>query len=285
VIITPARDEQDYIEKTITSVIAQSIQPKKWVIVNDGSKDNTPNIVEKYIKDYSWITTINRIDRGIRKPGVGVVEAFYDGYKIVDDTNWDFVVKLDADLFFESDYFEKCFHKFFCMDKLGIGGGTVISVSNNEKQILEKSPVFHVRGATKIYRKKCWLDIQGLELVVGWDTIDELRSNMMGWVTMTFMDIQIYQQRQTGAMNGLWKNSVKNGRANYITGYHPLFMILKFIKRFFQRPYFLGACGLFYGFISSYFLKDIKKINDKELIKFTRSAQLNKIMLKKTFWR
>ena len=128
VIVSPVRDEEQYIEKTIRSVIAQTIQPSEWIIVNDGSHDNTARIIDAFAKEYPWIKVVHRTDRGLRVPGTGVMEAFYDGYQSLEFAGWDFVLKLDGDVGLEPDYFERCFERFNQDPKLGICGG-VMSVS------------------------------------------------------------------------------------------------------------------------------------------------------------
>ena len=283
VIITPVRDEQEYIENTIKSVISQTLQPLQWIIVNDGSTDDTGTIIDNYAKTYSWIKAVHRRDRGARVAGGGVMEAFYDGYGAIDAVDWEFIVKLDGDLSFEPDYFKDCIEEFHRDPQLGVGGGMIYHEMNGNLE-LEKNPLFHVRGATKIYRKACWVAIGGLIKATGWDTIDEVKANMLGWKTRSFHRLKVIHHRFTGAADGTWRNAVKNGKANYISGYHPIFMVAKCIKRIFQRPYIIGAVGLFYGFINGY-SKGIPQIDDKKLIKYLRKQQLKRLMYKDSIWK
>ncbi|MGB6729294.1 MAG: glycosyltransferase family 2 protein, partial [Terracidiphilus sp.] len=109
VIITPVRDEEEHLEGTIESVCSQTVLPTEWVIVDDGSSDNTGTIADRYAEMHSWIHVLHRQNRGFRKSGGGVMEAFYDGYNTLQCRDWDFLVKLDGDLSFAADYFEKCF--------------------------------------------------------------------------------------------------------------------------------------------------------------------------------
>jgi hypothetical protein len=141
-----------------------------------------------------------------------------------------------------------------------------------------------VRGATKIYKKECWNDIGKLLKSPGWDTLDEVKANMFGWETHSFQDLKIVHYRPTGTADGIWKNYVKNGLGGYISGYHPLFMIFKCIKRIFQKPYLIPSIGLIYGFISGY-LNKVDQIDDKELIRYLRKQQLNRILFKKSIWK
>ena len=284
IVITPARNEQENIGHTIRSMAGQTCRPVLWVIVNDGSTDNTAAIIDSAAKEHPWIVAVHRADRGFRKQGGGVVEAFYDGFNRVPAQSWDYLIKFDADLSFEPDYFERCFHKFDEDARLGIGGGT-ISHPVNGMLVCESpgDPAFHVRGATKIYRRGCWDALGGLLQAPGWDTIDELKANMLGWTTRSFPDIPIQHHRFTGTADGTWKNYVKFGLANYITGYHPLFMAMKCFKRCGEKPYLIGAIGLGWGFCRGY-LKRSSRVSDPALIRYVRQQQLNKLLVRPSLW-
>lgn len=283
IVITPVRDEGAHIEKTILSMSAQTILPYEWIIVNDGSTDNTGQIVDHYSKKYAWIKPIHRSNRGFRKSGGGVVEAFNEGYSALATLQWDFLVKLDGDLSFDPDYFERCFKYFFAEPVLGIGGGEVYH-DNSGSLVLEKNPRFHVRGATKIYRKACWDALGGFIQAPGWDTLDEVKANMLGWTTHSFSDLKLIHHKYTGSADGTWGGWVKNGRANYIAGYHPLFMIVKCIKRALDKPYLISALGLFFGFITGY-LKGVQQVPDPALIRYLRHQQMNRLLLKNSIWK
>lgn len=280
IVITPVRNESLYIERTIKSVTSQTIKPFEWIIVNDGSTDDTGKIIDRYSKEFPWIRPIHRENRGYRKAGAGVVEAFYDGYNSLKSDDWEFIVKLDGDLSFDIDYFEKCFEKFHQDQTLGIGGGTIYHEIAGKLKA-EKTPIYHVRGATKIYRRECWYAIGGLLKVPGWDGIDEIKANMLGWKTKTFTDLKIVHHRYTGQADGTWRTWVKGGKANYIAGYHPLFMFFKCFKRLFQKPYFISSLGLFYGYISCYWDKT-PQINDKMLIDYLRKQQLKRLFFRES---
>jgi poly-beta-1,6-N-acetyl-D-glucosamine synthase len=283
VIITPARDEEAHLEQTILSVARQTLCPSQWIIVNDGSSDNTSAIIDHFAPRYHWITTLHRKNRGYREAGGGVMNAFYDGYDLIKVPDWDFLIKLDADLTFSVDYFEQCFSKFEKNPRLGIGGGAIFHDDNGQLK-LENNPRFHVRGATKIYRRECWDQLGGLLRAPGWDTIDELKANMLGWTTQTFIDQRITHQRFTGSADGAWKDCIKNGRANYITGYHPLFMLVKCIRRMGAKPYAQAAIGLWWGYLSSY-LKRTPQVQDRALIKYTRRQQMRRLLLQESIWK
>jgi glycosyltransferase involved in cell wall biosynthesis len=284
IVITPARNEQDHIGHTIRSMAGQICRPVLWVIVNDGSTDRTAEIIDAAAREYSWILPVHRTDRGFRQQGGGVIEAFYDGYEHVQSRPWDFLVKFDADLSFEPDYLERCLQKFAEDPRLGVGGGLICQQVDGDL-VCESpgDPAFHVRGATKIYRRDCWKAIGGLLQSPGWDTIDELKANMLGWTTRSFKDVPLQHHRYTGTADGTWKNYVKFGHANYITGYHPLFMALKCLKRSVQKPYLVGAAGLWWGFCRGY-VRRVAQVDDPELIHYVRRQQLNKLLLKPSLW-
>lgn len=284
IIITPVRNEGDHLAKTIESVAGQTVPPALWVIVNDGSSDNTKQVAEAGAAKHSWIRTMDRPDRGFRKPGGGVIEAFYDGYAVAQSVPWDFLAKLDGDLAFEPDYFQKCLACFQADPKLGIGGGGVYSDVNG-RLVYDSpgDPSFHVRGATKIYRRAVWEAIGGLLPSPGWDTLDELKANMLGWKSCSFKELKVRQLKPTGSADGAWRNSFKNGRANYISGYHPLFMLAKCVRRLFCKPYGIGAMALSCGYVSGYW-KGVPRVPDEQLIRYVRKQQLDRLLLRESLW-
>lgn len=280
VVITPVRNEAARFEQTCQAIVGQTIVPRAWVIVDDGSKDGTDKVAGRYASQYPWISVIRRHDRGFRAPGSGVIEAFYDGYQSL-VTDWDYLIKFDADLTMEADYFERCFEQFAREPRLGIGGGNVREPDGNQRSV-SAHPRFHVRGATKIYRRSCWESIGGLLKQPGWDTLDEIKANMEGWETKTFANIEVCQLKHTGSADGTWRDMTKNGLANYIVGYHPLFLVAKCAKRAWAHPFSLGASAIFYGYVEGYF-KGIARV-DKKVIKYVRQQQIRRLLGLSSIW-
>jgi glycosyltransferase involved in cell wall biosynthesis len=266
----------------------QSVKPLKWVLVDDGSSDRTGALVAEVARQHPWVVAVHRKDRGSRQAGGGVVEAFYDGYACVAKDDWEFIVKLDGDLSFEPDYFERVLHEFHSDRTIGIAGGTCCKiVSGKVVTEFEGEPIFHVRGPTKIYRRECFDAIGGLLQAVGWDTVDQIKANMLGWKTVTFPHIRLIHHRPTGGAYGSWANWVKNGLANYISGYHPLFMACKCLKRALARPSADGiveAVGLWCGYMKGY-VRSVPQVSDKTMIRYLRNQQWRTLTLRKSLWR
>jgi poly-beta-1,6-N-acetyl-D-glucosamine synthase len=284
IIIMPARNEEALLIRTLESLAEQTLVPAACVVVNDGSSDATGQIAERFRRAHDWLTVVHRPDRGCRMSGGGVMEAFADGFKHLGGTDWDFLVKLDADLSFEPDYFQRCMIRFDDDPQLGIGGGQ-IRVLRDGRPVVEcpGDPIFHVRGATKIYRRACWDQIGGLVQSTGWDTIDELMANQRGWKTYTFKDIGLIQHRETGRAEPRWRDYVKNGRANYLTGYHPLFMFLKCMRRLLSSPLFVMSLGLGWGFTSASVRRMPRPVSPS-FVKYVRQQQINRILGRNSIW-
>lgn len=270
VVVTPVRDEVAHIRHTVESMTRQTILPLRWVIVDDGSTDGTSQWLDEHLGQIEWITVLHRADRGFRANGGGVMDTFHAGLPLAEAEDWQYLVKLDADLSFDPDYFERCFSAFALDPTLGIAGGLIYSIEAGVARIDSGGdPPFHVRGATKIYRRNCWSAITPLIRAPGWDTLDEVRANQHGWTTRTLRDLVLTQHKPTGGADGAWRDAVKNGRANYLTGYHPVFMVAKCLKRLVRRPLSLESFGLMKGYLEGY-LERRPQLADQGAIEYLR---------------
>jgi glycosyltransferase involved in cell wall biosynthesis len=282
ILVSPVRDEQEYIEKTIRSVISQTLVPMAWIFVNDGSTDRTREIIETYIRNYPWIQVIDREDRGFRMPGKGIVEAFYEGFERVKELPWDFVVKLDCDLSFEPNYFENILREFDKCPQLGIASGkTFLPVKGNANHLkLEWCPDTCTRGPAKMYKRECFENIGGIRREFGWDTMDDIAAMVEGYVVRSFSQYALIHYRPIGMRThchqGL-SRSLSLGPHLYYLGYHPLFVILKSIKMMWtDRPFFWAGIGvmLSYGLA---IIRRSRRIDDSRLIKKLQEVQLKRI--------
>ncbi|MCB0805052.1 MAG: glycosyltransferase family 2 protein [Bacteroidales bacterium] len=275
IIVTPVRNEEDYFGKTLESVANQTIKPKEWIIVNDGSTDKTPDLIDDYRSQYSWIKRVDR-PQNDHRPGPGVVLAFYDGFEKRTDKNFDFVIKLDADLSFEPDYFEFLLNEFAQNPKMGMASGTTYNVFG-ENLVIDKMPEDHVRGAAKMYRKECFDQIGGIQVVLGWDTLDELKAQMLGWETRSYKHLVLKHYKPIGfkQKNTLKRELLAGERLNYL-GYHPLFAILKCFYNLRRKPFLVGGALMFAGYLGAV-LGGGEKNPDKEMVKFYRKKQMKRL--------
>jgi biofilm PGA synthesis N-glycosyltransferase PgaC len=283
VVVTPARNEAEYIGSTVESMLNQTVVPRLWVVVDDGSTDDTAGIVERATADVDWVQLVRRADRGHRSAGTGVMAAFRDGLADVGDIDWEFLVKLDGDLRFEDDYFESCLNGFKSDPTLGIAGGKVYDVYP-DRVVYDSHPDFHVRGATKIYRRECWDAIGGLIEAPGWDTLDEVKANQLGWRTRTLPESPIYQLRPTGEAAGTWSNWSKNGAAAYRSGYHPAFVLARAGRRLLRPPSVAAPTALVWGYTKAW-LTRIDRIDDPELLRYVKKQQWNRLTGRESMWR
>jgi biofilm PGA synthesis N-glycosyltransferase PgaC len=292
VVISPVRDEAQYLETTICSMLEQTVRPAQWILVDDGSTDGTADIVRRYAAMHPWITPVHNLNRvqeargssrGTRAREAKEIEAFYTGCEKLAVADWEYLVKIDGDVGFEPDYFERCFDEFEADSHLGIGGGLICNVVDGEMRP-EPTPRFHVRGAAKIYKRACWEAIGGVVRGPGWDTLDEVKANMLGWRTHTFPHLKVAHYRFTGAANGTWKNFVKNGVWSYAAGYHPLFMAARCINQSVRAPYVLGSIGLMFGYLDGY-LRCMPKVPDKNLVRYLRQQQLRRLSFRSNIWQ
>jgi len=284
VVITPVRNEAHHFPHTIASMVGQTLRPLRWVIVDDGSSDGTATLADEASRRYDWIRVLHRPDRGHRLPGSGVMYAFLEGCTLVADLPWQFLVKLDGDLVFGPHYFEHCLAHFERDPRLGIGGGIICKrVGDRLAPEAPDDPAFHVRGATKIYRRSCWEQIGGLLPLPGWDTVDELKANMLGWRTRTFPELPVEQLKSTGSADGRWRNWVKNGVANYVACYHPAFMLGKCLRRALQPPYLVGGLTLAWGYFGAY-VKRLPRVEEPEFRWYVHRQQWNWLWRQPSLW-
>jgi glycosyltransferase involved in cell wall biosynthesis len=271
VVITPVRNEATHVGKTLTSMVAQTVKPAEWIIVNDGSTDGTEQIVSDYAARYSWIRLINREDRGFRQRGPGVVEAFYEGFGHLTEMDYEVIVKLDGDLSFDPRYFETLLEAFARNPRLGITGGA-ISVQTNGRWTTERSLTPWTLGPSKVYRRACFEAIGGLRRSLGWDGVDNWHAQMLGWEIGSDERLRVLHHRPLGAATGSLKSRVEQGQGAYYIGYHPLFMFARGIRRMVNQPYVIGGCAMIWGYVTSWLTR--REQVKPELVRFVRRTQL-----------
>jgi glycosyltransferase involved in cell wall biosynthesis len=286
VIISPVKDEEKYVETTIKSVLRQTVLPSRWIIVDDGSKDGTRGIVDQYAEKYSWISVLPLRSGALRQTNLAEIRAFKAGFELIRETEFDFIVKLDADLDLPPDYFERLMGKFHDDDTLGIASGVYVEQRQN-RWVLVPMPDYHASGASKMVRTKCFKDIGGFVPNRGWETIDEIRAQTMGWKTRHFEELRFHHLKPEGSGLGYIRTNSIHGEIYYLTGGGKLFFALKVLHRtIFGRPIFLAGLTMLVGFLKASASKTPRLVSDREA-KFYRellNARVPKNFLKIGDW-
>lgn len=196
-IVIPAHNEADFISLNLNSIIKQTALPKKVVVVNDNSTDNTADIVTKFAQQHSFISIVNTTSTNQHLPGSKVIQAFYKGFNML-DSNYDVIVKLDADIVLPNNYFETILKHFKADEQVGMAGGFAYIEKNDNWTLENLTNKDHIRGAFKAYRKQCFLDIGKLKPSMGWDTVDELLAQYHGWKIKTDESLKAKHLKPTG---------------------------------------------------------------------------------------
>jgi poly-beta-1,6-N-acetyl-D-glucosamine synthase len=263
IVISPVKDEEKFIDHTISSVCQQTVRPTKWIIVDDGSSDRTPQIIEKACSKYDWIVNVRIARDSKRQLGSAEIRAFQLGYRFARDERCGFVVKLDGDLDLPKDYFERLLARFRQDERLGIASGVYLE-NNNGQWKPNKMPAYHAAGAAKMVRAECFRDIGGFPLSPGWDTADEIKAWARGWKTQHFPEIQFHHLKPEGSMQGA-ATHLLHGEVYYVCGGGKLFLLLKVIERMvFGKPLLLGGALLLCGYLRAAVTSRPKLVSGEE---------------------
>jgi len=279
VLITPARNEEKYIQKTLNSVLSQTILPKRWVIVSDGSTDGTDEIVLDYCEKHEGIRLLRADAHNTRNFGSKVM-AFRAGLETLRHIEYDFIGNLDGDVSFDSHYFESLLKKFHEDKKLGVGGGRVLELKKGVYKAPFGSKGRSVPGAIQLFRRECYEDIGGyIPLTLGGeDGIAETMARMHKWNVESFSDLEVIHHRgkSFGVGCGILRYRFTGGLRDYSMGYNPTFFILKALTRIFEEPYIIGTlfrlAGYFWAAAGRY-----KKEVPLEFISSIRKEQITRL--------
>jgi biofilm PGA synthesis N-glycosyltransferase PgaC len=277
VLITPARNEEAFIEGTIESVIHQTVPPLKWVIVDDGSTDRTRDIVNRYLARYSWIEVVQMTPRRDRSFAAKVL-AFNAGYDKVKGLDYDVVGNLDADLSFDSDYCEFLLSKFREDDTLGVAG-TVFKEDGYSSERHSFEGHNHVAGGCQLFRRRCFEEIGGFipNEAGGVDWIAVTTARMKGWKTESFREKWFFHHRHLGtAERGVLSSSFSYGEKDYYLGGHPLWEIFRVAYRITRQPYIVEGIALGLGYCWA-FLRRTPRPVCRDLVSFHRQEQMFKL--------
>ena len=227
-IIIPVYNEQDFIKKSIESIINQTTKPQKVIYVNDSSTDKSRSIIEEFSEKYKWIDLVDHESKQQHVPGSKVVDAFNFGLKNL-NINYDIICKFDADIILPNNYLEKLIDIFSRNKNVGIAGGNLY-IFKRGKWLYEKiAAKSHVRGPIKAYRQKCFKEINGLKSTIGWDTVDVLLAQKKGWKIYTDKNLIVKHLKPTGDKYSI-KSKLLQGQSLYLMRFGALLSFLSLIK-------------------------------------------------------
>jgi biofilm PGA synthesis N-glycosyltransferase PgaC len=229
-VITPARDEAENLRRLGGCLALQTVRPSAWIIVDNGSEDETLDVAQTFARDVDWAHALSRPGEPQAAPGAPVVQAFRAGLEALPELP-DVVVKLDADVSMEPDYFERHLAAFDSDPHLGIAGGMCLELGQAgwaETYVTGN----HVRGASRAYRRECLEAILPLEEGMGWDTIDELKANLRGWRSQILRDVSFFHHRRVGERDGLrGERWTALGKSSYYMGYRFSYLLIRSLYR------------------------------------------------------
>lgn len=275
-VITPARDEAQFIELTIKSILAQTVRPLKWVIVSDGSTDGTDDIVRGYAADHPWIELVQMSERHERH-FAGKVHAFNAGYARLQGLNFEVIASLDADISFEEDYFSFLLEKLVEDSMLGLVG-TPFKEGLNPTYDYRFTNIEHVSGACQVFRRQCFEDIGGyVPVKSGIDHIAVVAARMKGWKTRTFPEKFCLHHREMGtAQRGTLAAKFRIGANDYTIGNHPLWEVFRTVYQMTKKPYLIGGLAILSGYLWATIRRPARPVSG-ELVKFCRREQLQRL--------
>jgi glycosyltransferase involved in cell wall biosynthesis len=277
VIMTAAYNEESNIEKTIASMLSQTLLPKRWVIVSDGSSDRTDEIVQRYAERFAFI----RFLRVTRPPGRSFrskVMALRMGSKLLEDVTFGFIGNLDADVSVEASYFGDLLTKFDERPRLGLAGGFVFEEKKGEFRSRGINRAYSVAHAAQLVRRECYEAIGGYAVLEygGEDWNAQVSARMKGWEIEAFPELKIFHHRHTGEGGNLLRHKFRQGRMDYSFGSDPHFEILKCFQRLAERPFFIGSLARLAGFSWSFVTREKRPVSD-DFILFLRNEQKQKV--------
>jgi len=276
VLIAPCRDEAEHMRRTLDSVMAQSVPPALWVVVDDGSTDETSAILESYKARMPYLRVVRRENRGRRSVGPGVIEAFYAGLETVSLDDFDYVCKLDLDLDLPPRYFELLMQRMEKNPRIGTSSGKPYFVDQGTGNLVPEVCGDEMSvGMTKFYRVRCFREIGGFVREVMWDGIDCHRCRMLGWIaeSVTDEDLKFIHLRPMGSsQKGIWTGRVRSGYGQYFMGTAPMYLLASAVFRLVKHPVLIGSIAMVWGYASSA-ARGVARYDDPEFRQFLRKYQ------------
>ena len=253
-----------FLEQTLSSLVTQSLPPKKIIVVNDNSRDGTQEIIDNFTEEYPFVSGIKTNSSDQHLPGSKIINAFYAGFEQL-DTEYDIICKFDADLIFPENYLESLSTLFTKNPECGIAGGFCAIQQRKAWKLENLTSRDHVRGALKAYRKACFKQIGGLRKSMGWDTVDELLARYHGWEVCTDESLHVKHLKPTAASYSE-KAGLKQGEAFKKMRYGFILTLIASAKLALKKKSF----SYFLKCINGYFSSDGGYIVTREEGKYIR---------------
>lgn len=272
-LISPCRDEEQYARRTLDSVAAQTAPPALWIVVDDGSSDGTPHILSEYARKLPYLQIIRRENRGFRKLGGGVIDAFYEGYQHVPRGAFPYIAKVDLDLELPPRYFETLLERLEENPRIGTCSGQPYFYDAGGALVSEKCGLENSVGMTKFYRSECFEEIGGFVRHLMWDGIDCHRARMQGWIAASWDDPQLrfIHLRPMGTSDkNWWTGRLRHGAGQYFMGTGPAFLLASAAYRMTRPPRLVGGLGILWGYCRSV-LQRAPRYDDPQFVQFLRS--------------
>ncbi len=281
VLVTPARNEERFIEATIRSVLSQTIHPANWIIVSDGSSDSTDDIVKRYAREHTWIELLRMPEHRDRSFAAKAV-CFNTAYEQLKARDFDVIGNLDADITLPSDYFGFLMGRFVELPRLGVAGTPFVedeSHSRNHTYAHRFADLTHVSGACQMFRRRCFEEVGGYTPIKGGgiDWVAVTTARMKGWETRTFLERTSRHHRRMGtADRSPLMARFRHGQEDYYIGGHPLWQVCRGVSQMKARPYLLGGLFLMLGYFWAMARRTPRPIST-ELISFHQAEQLARL--------
>lgn len=275
VVISPCRNEAQFMRRTLDSVVAQTARPARWVIVDDGSTDETPAILSEYAARHDWIRVVRKPDRGHRAVGPGVIEAFYTGLETAALDDFAYLCKLDLDLDLPPRYFEILMDRMEADPRIGTCSGKAYFRNAEGVLVSERIGDEMSLGMTKFYSVACFTQIGGFVREVMWDGIDCHKARQLGWTPVSWDDPELrfeHLRPMGSSQQSIFTGRRRHGFGQYYMGTTPLFLIASALNKMRQPPYLLGGFAMLQGYFGA-MLRRTPRHGDDELVAFIRAYQ------------
>jgi biofilm PGA synthesis N-glycosyltransferase PgaC len=278
VLVTAAWNEELFIERTLQSVIKQTVRPLKWIIVSDGSTDRTDEMVRGYAEKYGFIQ-LHRIEEEHPRDFVAHVIAMNVGFSLLKELTYDFIGNLDADISLKPTYFARLLGEFERDPDLGLAGGYLYEEHEGEFCCRRMNRTWSVANGIQLFRRECLEAVRGYA-VLPYGSPDwhaEVSVRMRGWRVQSFPELKVFHHRPTGTAGGLLRTCYREGLKDYLMGSHPVYELFRVGRRLPERPFVIGALVRLTGFAWARLSGQQRRVSE-EFIRFLRKEEIGRVL-------